>query len=165
MGGIGLGRALRPAPQILPVLGPDACLWTGPGNPSPAPRVPCPGLGGDKLSRSLSAGCVREVPPYSFQTVPWSCAVAIGRSRASPACTPSPGGARSEIPGWRGTAVSPVVIAWRPETQPARPPTNPWGRGQEGWSGTWGGGHRPEVMRDGRGRGVYVKHQVGEKKI
>lgn len=114
-----------------------------PGTPLQHPGSPCRGLGGDTLCRSLSAGRVHEGPPYSRRTVPWSCAVAIGRSRASPACTPEPGRARSGTQGWWGAAAGPVVIAWRglrPVPRGRPPPPGCGDRGERGGLGPGVGG-------------------------
>ena len=40
-----------------------------------------------------------------------------------------------------------------------------WDGGERSGLGPGLGEPRSEVMRDGKGRGVYVKHQIGENKI
>lgn len=119
------------------------CLpLTGSGSPSP---TPCPRLSGDKLCHSLSMGCVQEGPPYSSQTVSWSCAVAIGRFWASSACTPGPDQVWSGIQGWWGTAEGPVWLlpgSLRPSPQSPPPSCGDGGKRSGLGPGLGGPGQR-----------------------
>ena len=92
--------------------------------------------------------------------------MAIGWFWASSACTPGPGWVWSGIPGWWGTAEGPVWLlpgSLRPS--PQSPPPSCGDGDERSGLGPGLGGPRSEVMRDGSGRGVYVKHQIGENKI